>query len=209
MSTFNDDSFPHPGAPWRSPRMRPPAHVVYAFLLTILCGVPLAAQEYPAGIVYGPKAAFQVAAPDGWVLSNTAGLAQSLHCVLYLQGSTWVDSPVIMYAKIASPTFTRHETFARWAVAEYRKEDTAFQFMRVGTGHTGDGHSYIVNEYRSGGDSTVERVAYIQLPKAVAYIVLSARNNAAYASQQGALAGVLESFRYTPRYIRRSVVRGQ
>ncbi|MBS1910369.1 MAG: hypothetical protein JST22_00145 [Bacteroidetes bacterium] len=207
MKTFGNDSPMHHDAPWRSPGIRPRAHVVYAFLLTILCGVPLAAQEYPAGIVYGPSAAFQISAPDGWVLSNTAGLAQSLHCVLYLQGSTWVDSPVIMYAKIASPTFTRHDAFARWAIAQYRKEDTAFQFTRVGAGHTGDGHSYIVNEYRSGGDSTVERVAYIQLPKAVAYIVLSARNNAAYAPQSGALAAVLESFRYTPRYIRRSAAR--
>jgi len=45
--------------------------------------VSISAQEnYRGGIVYGPKAAFNIAAPGGWVLDNQAGVEQGLPCVL-------------------------------------------------------------------------------------------------------------------------------
>ena len=41
-----------------------------------------AQEKYPGGIVYGPKAAFNIAAPEGWVLDNESGAQQGLPCVL-------------------------------------------------------------------------------------------------------------------------------
>jgi hypothetical protein len=64
-------------------------------ILSVLIGVSFlstlgsAKDTFPGGIVYGPKAAFKIDAPKGWVLDNSAGAAQGLPCVLYPKGSTW------------------------------------------------------------------------------------------------------------------------
>ena len=73
----------------------------------LLCSSVLAQENYRGGIVYGPKAAFNISAPQGWVLDNEAGAGQSLPCVLYPKGSTWADAKTIMYAKIASTQYER------------------------------------------------------------------------------------------------------
>ena len=55
-----------------------------------------AQNKYPGGIVYGPKAAFNISAPEGWVLDNESGVDQGLPCVLYPKGSTWADANAVM-----------------------------------------------------------------------------------------------------------------
>ena len=66
--------------------------------------VPDVPETFPNGVVYGPKAAFAIAAPNGWVLDNKSGAVDGLPCVLYPKDTTWQTSPVVMYAKIASTT---------------------------------------------------------------------------------------------------------
>src|SRR5947207_11362377 len=82
--------------------------------LALLPCWPISAQEtYPAGIVYGPKAAFSIAAPEGWVLDNTSGADQGLPCVLYPKGFSWSDARTIMYAKICRHPIRRRERICR------------------------------------------------------------------------------------------------
>ena len=168
-------------------------------VLTIV--VASRSHEYPAGIIYCPKAAFQITAPQGWVLNNQAGKRQGLDCVLYLQGFSWSDSPVIMYAKIASPNFEDAEAFASWAIKEMETEGGTFTHQRVEAGQTTEFHRYFVNEYRGRSASQFERVVYVQLPHAVAYIVYAARTEKAFNEHQKALPEVLHSFSYTPQFI--------
>jgi len=62
-------------------------------ILFLLIGVTGFGQEkYRGGIVYGPKAAFNISAPEGWVLDNQAGVEQGLPCVLYPKGESWADA---------------------------------------------------------------------------------------------------------------------
>jgi hypothetical protein len=66
---------------------------------------------------------------------------------------------------------------------------------KVDSVKTGDGQPYFINEYPATKlYSQWERVAYIQLPKAVAYIVFSARDEATYRKDFSALNEVLKSF---------------
>ena len=54
-----------------------------------------------------------------------------------------------------------------------------------------------MNEYSpTASYSQYERIAYVQLPKAVAYIVFSARDEASYRKHAGALKEVVKSFSY-------------
>ena len=46
----------------------------------------------PGGIVHGPKAGFNISAPEGWVLDTESGKGQDMPCVLYPAGSSWADA---------------------------------------------------------------------------------------------------------------------
>jgi hypothetical protein len=129
----------------------------------MVAGVVIAQEKFAGGIVYGPRAAFNISAPEGWVLDNESGKEQGLPCVLYPKGESWVDAKTVMYAQIAS-------------------------------GKTKDGHDYFINEYPATKNySQWERVGYVQLPHAVAYIVLSSLDKANYQKDSGALAAMLKS----------------
>lgn len=146
------------------------------------------------GIVYGPKAAFKIDAPKGWVLDNSAGVDQGLPCVLYPKGSSWQDARTIMYAKIASTEFTDVAQFVARSIKEMQ-EVHGLPREKVASGKTGDGKPYFVNEYRATKSySQWEQAAYIQLPGAVAYIILSSRDEASFRKDAPALLEVLKSF---------------
>jgi len=170
--------------------------MLFAGILSLLCLRLFAQDTYPGGIVYGPKAAFNLGAPEGWVLDNSAGVEQGLPCVLYPKGSSWSDARTIMYAKIASTEFTDVEAFVAKAIKEMQKVHGTPK-QKIESGKTGDGHAYFINEYPATKSySQWERVAYIQLPGAVAYIVLSARDEPSYRKDAPALKEVLKSFAY-------------
>lgn len=155
------------------------------------------AQNYPGGIVYGPKAAFNISAPGGWVLDNESGKSQGLPCVLYRKGQSWADGKTVMYAKIASTDFETVDAFLSFAINEM-KDKHGTPKIKIALGKTKDGHDYFINEYPATKTySQWERVAYVQLPHAVAYIVLTSRDKAHYEKDCGALEQMLkDSFIY-------------
>jgi hypothetical protein len=167
------------------------------FVLFLLTAVVRAnAQPSAGGIVYGPKGAFNISAPKGWKLDPTAGSEQGLPCVLYPEGATWDTAEPLMYAKIASTSYEDYEVFVKDAIEDMKKNRPGFKMKRIASGKTADGLSYFINEY-SPTDTykRFERVAYVQLPKAVAYIVLSADEKPAYEKQKGALEEAVKSVR--------------
>ncbi len=101
-----------------------------------------------------------------------------------------------MYAKIASTEFTDAEAFVAKAIKEMQNvRGTPKQ--KIGSGKTGDGHPFFINEYPATKSySQWERIAYIQLPGAVAYVVLSSREEPSYRKDSPALREVLQSFAY-------------
>ena len=151
----------------------------------------------PGGIVHGPKAGFNMAAPEGWVLDTEAGKGQGFQCVLYPKGSSWRDAKTVMYAKVATPQWEGVEAFVAMAIKEMKaKHGTPKQ--KIASGKTKDGHDYFINEYPATKTySQWERVGYVQLPHAVAYVVLSSRDKATYQKDSGALEAMLkDSFIY-------------
>jgi hypothetical protein len=166
-------------------------------LLSFLAaGLKAMGQPSAGGIVYGPKGAFNISAPKGWKLDPTAGKANSLPCVLYPDGAKWETADPLMYAKIASTIYEDYETFAKDAIDDMKKKRPGFTMKRIASGKTAGGQAYFINDYpRCEGYKRFERVAYVQLPKAVAYIVFSADEKAAFDKQQGALEETVKSLR--------------
>jgi hypothetical protein len=154
------------------------------------------AQPSAGGIVYGPKGAFNISAPKGWKLDPTAGSGQGLPCVLYPEGETWETADPLMYAKIANTSYEDYEAFAKDALLDMKKTRPGFTMKRVAAGKAAGGEPYFINEYPpTGSYKRFERVAYVQLPKAVAYIVFSADEKENYEKQKGALEEAVKSLR--------------
>src|SRR5437870_3259265 len=146
------------------------------------------------GIVYGPKAGFNISAPEGWV--SESGVNQEPPCVLYPKGSSWRDAKTVKYAKVASPQWEGVNAFVAWAI-QGMKAKHGIPKEKIASGKTKDGHDYFINEYPATKNySQWERVGYVQLPQAVAYIVLSSRDQASYQKDSGALEQVLQTLVY-------------
>jgi tetratricopeptide (TPR) repeat protein len=170
---------------------------ILALLVVSTPSPSLLGQEgFRGGIVYGPKAAFDITAPESWVLDNESGKNQGLPCVLYPKGSSWADAKTIMYAKIASTEFEDVNEFVAWVIKGMKaKRGTPKE--KIASGKTQDGRDYFVNEYPATKTySQWERVGYVQLPRAVAYIVLSSRDKVSYSKDAAALQELLKSLRY-------------
>jgi hypothetical protein len=163
-------------------------------LFLLATGLKGVAQPSAGGIVYGPKGAFNIAAPKGWKLDPTAGAGNGLPCVLYPEGTTWQTADPLMYAKIASTQYEDADLFAKEAIEDMKKNRTGFKMKRMASGKTAGGEPYFINEYSPTKEyARFERVAYIQLPKAVAYIVFSADEKSAFEKHGAALEAAAKS----------------
>lgn len=171
---------------------------ILAVLMCAFAFMPIVRAEdtHAGGIVYGPKAAFNIAAPEGWVLDNQAGVEQGLPCVLYPKGSSWADAKTIIYAKIASTQYESVNAFVADAIKNM-EQARGKPKEKIATGKTRDGHDYFINEYPATKSySQWEQAAYVQLPHAVAYLILSSRDEASYRKDSSALQEVLKTFIY-------------
>jgi tetratricopeptide (TPR) repeat protein len=170
---------------------------VFAFLL--LAALFSSADDQQAsrgGTVYGPKAGFNISAPDGWVVDNEAGKEQGMPCVLYPKGSSWRDAKTVMYANVAGTEFEGVNVFVAMAIKEMEKIRGRPK-EKIASGKTKDGHDYFINEYPATKTySQWERVGYIQLPEGVAFIVLTSRDKASYQKDAGLLEKVLKTLVY-------------
>jgi hypothetical protein len=166
---------------------------VICILFVIICARGSAQENFRGGIVYGPKAAFNISAPEGWVLDNESGAGQGLPCVLYPKGESWADARTVMYAKIASTQFEDVNAFVAMAIKDMEKTHGKPK-EKITSGKTKAGHDYFINEYPATKTySQWERVGYVQLPHAVAYIVLSSRDEKSYRKDSGALEEMLKT----------------
>jgi len=164
--------------------------------ILVCAAVTAKAQPSAGGIVYGPKGAFNLTAPKGWKLDPTAGADQGLPCVLYPDGASWETADPLMYAKIASTSYEDSGAFVKDAIADMKKTRPGFKMKKIASGKTAGGESYVINEYQPTETyKRFERVAYVQLPKAVAYIVFSADDKSAFEKHQGALEEAVKSLR--------------
>lgn len=165
-------------------------------LATGLISAVIGGETPAAGTVYGPKAGFNISAPEGWVADNESGKAQDLPCVLYPKGSSWSDAKTVMYANMAGSEFEGVNAFVTTAINEMKAKH-GIPKEKIASGKTKDGHDYFINEYPATKTySQWERVGYIQLPQGVAYIVLTSRDRASYQKDSGALEKVLKTLVY-------------
>ena len=101
-----------------------------------------------------------------------------------------------MYAEIAGTEYEDADKFAAVAIKQMESKHGKPK-EKIDKGKTGNGQPFFINEYPATKTySQWERVAYVQLPKAVAFIVLSSRDEASYRKDAPALRKMLQTFTY-------------
>ena len=115
-------------------------------VLVFSAAAVVAQNKYPGGIVYGPKAAFNIGALKGWVLDNESGVEQGLPCVLYPKEESWADARTVIYAKIASTQYEDAEKSAAVAIKQMESKHGKPK-EKIDKGKTGNGQSFFINEY--------------------------------------------------------------
>lgn len=170
--------------------------LLLAFLsLTAFASLP---PGEPGGTVYGKDVSFAIKAPEGWRLDVSSGLEQGLGMVSYPEGSSWKDSPVVLYISIAGREPATLDAFIADEIGRFRKEHG--EGIKVETGKplpTRDGKK-LAEVRRFSGDQfgNFESVAYLGEEKAYVMIVLSSRNREMYEKSQKAFKQLVGSYHY-------------
>jgi|SRR5271157_1248148 len=137
-----------------------------------------APDEDNGGIVSGKDHAFGIVAPAGWVLDNTSAVPEGLHAVFYPKGGSWKRSPVVMYANavhkgVATTRPLRAiiaddvSTFNKKSKTPTITDEPALITMKAEK-------KSVVKRFEDPSRNLYEVVAYIDEPKVVVMLVLSA-----------------------------------
>ena len=150
---------------------------VLAFLVIGAFSSSISADEtFRGGIVYGPRAAFNISAPDGWVLDNKSVVELGQPCLIYRKGGSWPDVRTVIYAKIAGTQFEDVNAFVAKAISEMQKTHEKPR-EKIASGKTGDGRDYFINEYPATKTySRWERVGYVHAARRRLHRSLLARS---------------------------------
>ncbi|HTY07765.1 MAG TPA: hypothetical protein VMF29_01245, partial [Candidatus Edwardsbacteria bacterium] len=132
-----------------------------------------------------------------------SGLADSLFCVMYPKEYTWQRAPIIIYAKIASPTFTNVQKFISFAISEMNSRSAYFKYKKLKPIIIDSARMAVIYEYRDSPYRTIMRTAYIQVPHAVCYIVYTTTDEYCYQKYSSAFEECVKSFIYAPECIDR------
>jgi hypothetical protein len=163
--------------------MKDPARMTLRLALLTL-GIAFAiasAAEAQTGMVYGDSHAFFVTAPAGWVLDNRSGLRDGVHAAFYPQGSSWTDSPAVMYANGSTRSSGQTlDSFIADDIQTFRGRSPQIQVKEGPSIKTKDGRVAVVRYFSGDQSGNYEAVAYIAEKKAMIVLALSARSQDAY-----------------------------
>jgi len=146
------------------------------------------------GLLYGEDHFFAVTAPPGWILDNKSGVSQGLHAVFYPQGGSWEHSPAVMYANGAHKDVDANQTFQQFLTfdsLQFLREQGQIKIVDAGSIKTSKGQFALVRQFLY---SQFEAVAYIDEPKIVALIVLTARSKTEFDEAYPAFKKLVESY---------------
>ena len=146
--------------------------------------------EMKTGIVYGKDHAFSVTAPNGWILDNHSGVQQGIYAVFYPTGGSWENSTTVMYVNTASKNIEGNETVQSF-ITKDSLDYSDTEIKRLPTIWTGDKKEARVLSFFY---SNYDVVAYIDEPKIIAMIIMTARNKKDYEDNLSAFTELVGSY---------------
>jgi hypothetical protein len=150
-----------------------------------------------AGIIYGTDHAFTLVAPSGWVLDNSSGVSEGLHAVFYPEGSSWKRSQVVMYANTVHKGTTDTKparSIIGDDISEFKRRSKAPAVSDGPPLTTKQNKKAVVKGFVDAPRGVYEFVAYIDEPRVVVLLVLSARSKEEAARAMPAFRELVASY---------------
>lgn len=122
---------------------------------------------YAGVVVWGDGFMLTVQEPPGWVASSDAGRSDGLPVVLFQKGSSWQNSPVVMYARVVRTP----KDIASFITSDER----TFQRNCPGIQISNTGPAEKRFACSSGSAPNTELVHYSRVPPGILVWVMSAR----------------------------------
>ena len=164
-------------------------------LLVMLFALPVLGlkEEGGDGIVLGPGAAFRVTAPTGWIFDNEGCRHYRIPAVIYpLGGKSWYENDATVIYNFVYDR-AQNDGLADFFSQPPRPGEPEVTRQDLPALTTSDGREARILDLRRGG--SLSRVAYIETPKVVSRIVLSAPDQASFDKAVPAFEKVVKSFR--------------
>jgi hypothetical protein len=157
------------------------------------------------GIVYGEGYAFMIEAPKGWVLDTRSGVPDGLQAVFYPRGSSWSESPTVMYAAWASKKkegVTTLQQIIDKDLTNFKKENPSMVITESRPLKTGDGKKALVRLFKGDQGGNFEAVAYVDEKAGVAVLVLTSPEQAAFTKAVPAFEKLVSSYHFYTEDVR-------
>lgn len=146
------------------------------------------------GIIYGKDHAYVLSAPNGWVLDNQSGVEQGLHAVFYPEGGSWSDSKAVMYSRIHDKSGKSIDDVIKSDLDHMKQDAPNFKALDQDSITCQKGSKALVKFLTGDKFGSHEAVAYIEEPKKVIIIVLTARDEDNFKSSVAAFNELVKSY---------------
>lgn len=160
----------------------------------------LHAERFPdgGGIVYGEGYAFNLKAPKGWTLDNSAGVSQKLNAVFYPNGSNWSDSPIVAYAQSRpkTPTIQNGDDAAKDTIKRFHEQGNSpnYQGTKLKTLKTDGGAEATLYQFSGDQWGNYEVAAYFVEKDRINFVVMNSRDKKLFDQNLPAFEALAKSY---------------
>jgi hypothetical protein len=148
-------------------------------------------------VVRGKDFAFQIKAPQRWVLDNEAAKDQGLNLVFYPTGTDWEASKAVLYVRVRSnePTIRNIEGQVNDTLRNLRTTGSPNATAKyVKTLTTQDASKAQIYYFAGDKFGNFEATAYIQAKDSIHFITLSTRDQESFRQALPAFHSVVTSY---------------
>ena len=165
---------------------------IFLSLAIFLLSVPSFAAAAPE------QARYTLSAPEGWVVDTESGKSQGLHVVMYPKGQSWSSGRVVMYGNAASkdlPGNASADEVMSSDIEAFKKRSPALKISSLQTSTIQGNKKVLLREFQGSIGGAYEAVAYIDEPKSVVILALSARTKEDFAEARPSFDQMIASYK--------------
>jgi hypothetical protein len=162
--------------------------------------VPADTSSRKALIIEGDDHLFMVAAPNGWVLDDTAGMGSRIRCVFYPKGQKWKNAQTVMYVNPLHGYGVKMRTLSALIEEDeksFRRRSPKGTVTDAGTLPTATrGKLARVRYFSNEGRAPREAVAYVPEKELVMLVVLTSQTANGFQAALDAYRALVSSYAY-------------
>lgn len=151
-----------------------------------------------AALIFGPRHAFTIRAPDRWTLDTRSGQGQGLQAVFYPDGERWSTSSAVMYCQVVArgKDIKDLRGIIEYDQARHRNSAPGAVTATEPPIPLGGGKTASVLRFSGGGNGNFSQTAYIEERSVIVLVNLSCRSAEAFDRSLGGFTDFVKSYTF-------------